>query len=68
MEAELVAAALAMKETVFCSNMMAELGFRGDFEQVPLHVDNIATLHIHHRKPHVQLSYQSYSSACFLHS
>ena len=29
-EAELVPAALAMKEAVFCSNMMAELGFGGD--------------------------------------
>ena len=27
MEAELVASALAMKEAVFCSNMMTELGF-----------------------------------------
>lgn len=46
MEAELVAAALAMKEAVFCSNMMVELGFRGDFGQVPLYIDNTATLHV----------------------
>jgi len=36
MEAELVAGALAMKEAVFCSNMMKELGFGTQFEQVPV--------------------------------
>ena len=46
MEAELVASALAMKEAVFCSNMMTELGFGKDFGQVPLHIDNNATLHV----------------------
>jgi len=45
MEAELVASALAMKEAVFCMNMMTELGFGKEFVQVPLHCDNIATLH-----------------------
>ena len=34
MEAELVAAALTMKETVFCSNMMKELGFGMRFDNV----------------------------------
>ena len=46
MEAELVASALAMKEAVFCSNMMTELGFGKEFGQVPLHIDNTATLHV----------------------
>ena len=46
MEAELVVAALAMKEAVFCSNMMAELGFGGDFGQAPFQIDNTATLHV----------------------
>ena len=46
MEAELVAGALAMKETVFCSNMLIELGFGKEFEKVPLHIDNTATLHV----------------------
>lgn len=46
MEAELVASALAMKECVFCSNMMKELGFKQQFEQVSLHIDNTATLHV----------------------
>lgn len=45
MEAELVASALAMKEAVFCMNMMTELGFGEQFVQVPLHCDNTATLH-----------------------
>ena len=41
MEAELVGAALAMKEeAVFCSNMMLELGFDKRFGSVPLYIDN----------------------------
>lgn len=46
MEAELVAAALAMKEAVFCGNMLTELGFAKDVENVPLNIDNTATLHV----------------------
>ena len=46
MEVELVASALAMKEAVFCANMMTELGFGKVFGQVPLHIDNTATLHV----------------------
>ena len=46
MEAELVASALAMKEAVFCSNMITELGFGQQFGQVPLYIDNTATLHV----------------------
>jgi len=45
MEAELVVSALAMKEAVFCMNMLTELGFGEQFVQVPLHCDNTATLH-----------------------
>ncbi|CAB1109507.1 unnamed protein product [Ectocarpus sp. CCAP 1310/34] len=45
MEAELIASALAMKEAVFCSNMLTELGFGKEFAQVPLYCDNTATLH-----------------------
>ena len=47
MEAELVAVALTMKkETVFCSNIMSELGFGESFGSVPLHIDNTSALHI----------------------
>ena len=46
MEAELVAGALAMKEDVFCSNMLIELGFGKEFEKVPLHFDSTAILHV----------------------
>ena len=46
MEAELVASALAMKQAVFCSNMMTELGFGKEFGHVPPHIDNTATLHV----------------------
>ena len=46
MEAELVAAALAMKEAVFCSNMMKELGFGTRFDSVPLYIDNTSALHV----------------------
>ena len=37
MEAELAAAALAIKEAVFCSNMLIELGFGKEVEKVPLY-------------------------------
>ena len=43
---ELVAPALTMQEAVFCSNMMTELGFGKEFGQVPLHIDNTATLDV----------------------
>ena len=46
MGAELVAGALAMKEAVFRSNMLIELDFGKEFEKVPLHIDNTATLHV----------------------
>ena len=47
MEAELVAAALAMKdEALFCSNTMSGLGFGESFGSVPLHTDNTSALHI----------------------
>ena len=45
MEAEPVASALAMKEAVFCSNMLTELGFGKEFAQVLLFCDNTATPH-----------------------
>ena len=40
MEAGLIVPALAMKETVYCANMMRELGFGVTFKCVPLHIDN----------------------------
>ena len=43
--AEVVSSALAMNEAVFFSNVLTELGFGKEFEQVPLHIDNTATLH-----------------------
>ena len=46
MGAELVAAALAMKEAVFCSNMMKELGFGTRFDSVPRYIDNASALHV----------------------
>ena len=46
MEAELVAAALAKKEAVYCANMMPELGFGEKFKCVPLHIDNTSALHV----------------------
>ena len=44
-EAELVASALAMKEAVFCSNMLRELGFGKEVAQMPVYCDNTATLY-----------------------
>ena len=46
MEAELVAAASTMKETVFCSNMMKKLGFGMRFDNVPVYIDNTLTLYV----------------------
>ena len=46
MEAELVAAALAMKEAVFCSNMMLELGFGSTFSTVPVYLDNKSAIRV----------------------
>ena len=39
MQAELVASALAMKEAVFCPNMVTDQGFGKDFATVPLYCD-----------------------------
>ena len=46
MEAEPVAAAPAMKEAEFCSNMMKELGFGTRFDSVTRYIDNISALHV----------------------
>ena len=46
MEEERVAAPLAMKEAVFCSNMMLELGFDESFGSMPLYIDNKSALHV----------------------
>ena len=45
MEAELVSAA-AMKESLFCRNMMMELGFTEGFRSVPVYIDNTSALHV----------------------
>ena len=45
MEAELVAAALTMKEA-FCKSMVQELGFKDGFNSVPIFIDNTSALHI----------------------
>ena len=63
MEAKLVAAALAMKEAVFFSNMMLELGFEKSFSSVPLYIDNTSALHVagnrtySPRAKHIELRY-----------
>ena len=46
MEAELVAAALVMKEAVFCSNMTKELRFGTRIDSVPPCIDNTSVLHV----------------------
>ena len=40
-----MAEALAMKEAVFCSNMMLELGFDESFDSVPLYIDITSVLY-----------------------
>ena len=39
-------AALTIKEAVFCSNMMKELGFGTRFDNVPVYIDNTSTLYV----------------------
>ena len=46
MESELVATALTMKEAVFGSKMIKELGFGTRFDNVSLHIDNTSILYI----------------------
>ena len=46
MEAELVVAALTMKEAVFYSNMILELRFDQSFGSVPLYIDRTSVLHV----------------------
>ena len=41
-----MAAALAMKEVAFCSNVMWELGFDESFGSVSLYIDNTSMLHV----------------------
>ena len=38
--------ALTMKETLFCSNVMLELGFDERFGSVSLYIDNTSVLHV----------------------
>ena len=63
MEAELVAAALTMKEAVFCSNMMLELGFKEGFGRAPFRIDNTSAQHVagnrtyNPRAKHIALRY-----------
>ena len=35
-----------MKEAVFCSNIMLELGFKERFGSVPFYIDNTSPLHV----------------------
>lgn len=46
MEAELVQAALTMKGTIFCKNMVDELNFKDGFESVPLYIDSASALRV----------------------
>ena len=46
MEAELVAAATEMKESLFSRNMVMELGFTEGFRSVPVYIDNASAMHV----------------------
>ena len=41
-----MAATTAMKEPLFCRNMMMELGFTEEFRSVPAYIDNTSALHV----------------------
>ena len=63
MKAKVIAAATAMKESLFCRNIMMELGFTGGFRSVPVYIDNTSALHVAEnrtfrpRAKHVALRY-----------
>ena len=63
---ELVAAALTMKEAVFCSNMMLELGFKEGFGSVPLYIENTSALHIAGNRTYMQPSREAHSTEVLL--
>lgn len=46
MKAELVAAALATKETVYCVGMVEELGLEETLKCVPIYIDNTSALRL----------------------
>ena len=46
MKAELVAAATAIKASLFCRNMMIEFDFTEGFRSVPVYIDNTSALHV----------------------
>ena len=45
MGAELMTAVFTMKEAVFCSNMVMELGFEKESSSVPMYLGNTSALH-----------------------
>ena len=67
MEAELVASGLTMEEPVFCSNLMTELGFGQQFGQVPLYIENTATLHVQ-RESSIQFPTETHCFTVLLRS
>ncbi|CAM9208593.1 unnamed protein product [Sphacelaria rigidula] len=46
MEAQLVAGATAIKEAVFCSNMIMAMGCGSSFNTVPIYLDKTANLQV----------------------
>ena len=46
MEAKIEAAALTMKEAVFCNSTMKEVRFKDGFGSVPLNIVNTSALHV----------------------
>ena len=46
MEAEFVATALKMKEAVFRSNLMKELGFETRFDNILVYINNTSTIYV----------------------
>ena len=68
MDAELVAAATAMKESLFCRSMMMELGFTEEFRSVLVYIDDASALHVagnrtfSTRAKHIALRYFSFKS------
>ena len=52
---------LTIKETVFCSSMILELGFKGGFGSVPLYIGTSRR-----RQPHIQPSREAHRAETLL--
>ena len=68
MEAELVAAALTLKEAINCASMMRELVFEETLKCVPIDIDNMSVLHMAGNKTYAEPACETRGSQALLRS